>query len=268
MSGEMNTSLGNSWANFVLGWCAVFKHGGRYDDWDGVFEGDDAIIGCNVQLDEVDFREMGFDVKLIQLEDPMTGSFCGMIVSDDDQCIRDPAKFWQRFGWTNSCIHGGHRVMCELAKAKAMSALHETPDCPIVSQIAYETYQRTKASNARFIEDGYHETISTTDWIRPPNPTPATRVLFAEMFGIPSETQIKIETTIKGGVVYQASMILLVVLSLIGLTHNASKHLASTLEASKDARCMDILDDLLKPIALDEQRDQADYMSRYVEVRG
>lgn len=268
MSGEMNTSLGNSWANFVLGWCAVFKHGGQYDDWDGVFEGDDAIIGCNVQLDELDFREMGFDVKLIQLEDPMTGSFCGMIVSDDDQCIRDPVKFWQRFGWTNSCIHGGYEVMCQLAKAKSMSALHETPDCPIVSQIAYETYQRTRSSTARFVEDGYHEKITTTDWIRPPNPTPATRILFAEMFGIPSETQIEVEKMISGATAFQVMNVLLTALSFIGLTAAASQNIKTKLVHAKDARCIEILDTLLQPILHDELRDQADYMSRYVEVRG
>lgn len=195
----MNTSLGNSWANFLLSWANISAQGEGWEDWDGVFEGDDAIVGTNTTLTSPMFHRFGFDVKLDELDDPMTGSFCGVIASGSGQMIRDPVKFFSKFGWTNTNTFARHEKLLGLLKAKAMSTLHETPHCPLISEFAYRAYLNTTHVEAKFVTDGYHEAITTTDWITPPKPTAETRILFSELFGIASSTQIVVEAAIRKG---------------------------------------------------------------------
>lgn len=200
MSGEMCTSLGNTLTNYLL--CAYVMHtkGVSLDHFDGIFEGDDGLIGSNVELTSEDFRKCGFDIKIKAVEHACHASFCGLIFAESGQVIRDPRRFFQKFGWTGSFINAGDKVMNELLKAKSLSALYETPACPLISAAARRCLSITKQHKARFVLDQYHNKIvDEAEVDKPVAISDDTRVLFERLFNIPVSVQVKVEEQIMKG---------------------------------------------------------------------
>lgn len=195
MSGEMCTSLGNGWSNYVTTLFLITKKGG---DYDGFVEGDDGLFSSTVELTAKDYEDLGFTIKIEEVRDPCRASFCGMIFSDAGNIIRDPRSFLCKFGWTSSFINGGQTLMDQLLHAKALSTLCETPQCPIVAKLAWHALKMTKHTSPRFVDDGYH-TIPDYDCLTAFNPPPETRQLFAEVYGVSLEEQLYIEGLIDGG---------------------------------------------------------------------
>lgn len=193
MSGEMNTSLGNGWTNLVLAYTIHCMKGGRPEDFDGVFEGDDALIVTDQEFTNADYALFGFDVKLDEVDDPTEASFCGQIFSSSGQTVRDPIKFINKFGWTHRDVFGTEQLMMESLRAKALSALQETPHCPIVSAIAYKAYLLTDGCSARCYDDGYHAVCDVSAEYAQPQPSPSTRALFCKLYGIVPELQVLCE---------------------------------------------------------------------------
>lgn len=195
MSGELVTSLGNG----ITNWCsALFVATKKGAELHGYVEGDDGIFSTTVALTAEDFARIGFTIKIVEIDDPCKYSFCGMIFADGGEIIREPCKFLCNFGWTQSFIHAGPRIMNELLRAKALSAIYETPQCPIVGVLARRALKLTEGFNPRFVEDGYHKTViyaKTPEF----NPSHDTRVLFQELFGVGIELQIYIESLIEQG---------------------------------------------------------------------
>jgi hypothetical protein len=204
MSGEMNTSLGNGFTNFMLSLFLSSRKGGEMD---GVFEGDDGLFFSTVALKEEDYEQLGFTIKLQQVPDPCKASFCGMIFSDSGQIIKDPRKFLQGFGWTASALEGRSGTLLSLLRAKALSTLYEVPHCPIVGVIARDALRFTKDYPAKFISDGYHPCIPN---FVPEvfNPSASTRELFHEMYGITVQEQLIAEKLIREGKIYEISSVL------------------------------------------------------------
>jgi hypothetical protein len=195
MSGDMCTSLGNGFSNLMI-W-AFLSHK-RGVTWDGFVEGDDGIFavykGEGPQKEE--YTKLGFTVKIEEGNDPRIMSFCGIIAADN-QNLRDPAKFLNSFGWTSSHIYAGHKVLCELLRAKALSAAYETPHCPIIRAIADRALYLTRNYYPRFVDDGYHKLPE--DSIPPFAPTPTTREMFARLYSIPVPVQRLAEDRIRSG---------------------------------------------------------------------
>lgn len=173
--------------------------GGKESEFDGVFEGDDGLFVSDVEIKPDHFKRLGFNVKLEVVSDACAASFCGLIFPDSGQIIRDPVRFFEKFGWTSSFIQAGDNIMMELLKAKSMSALCETPNCPLVSAAAWYTLQQTSAYKPRFIKDGYHDTIDPSTTFNKPVIAQDTRVLFAERFGISVDEQISMESRLYKG---------------------------------------------------------------------
>lgn len=190
MSGDMCTSLGNGFTNLML---ALFIAHSKKGTIQGYVEGDDGIFSTSEPMLAEDYQSLGFTIKIERIDDPCTASFCGLIFSESGQIIRDPRRFFQNFGWTHSFIGAGPKIMLELLLAKALSALYETPHCPIVSHIAYYAFQKTKHLNPRFIQDGYHNQIPEF-LVRPPQPSATTRLLMQREFNIDVCTQIVLES--------------------------------------------------------------------------
>lgn len=194
MSGDMCTSLGNGLTNLLLMGYVCNKLG---TTWDGLVEGDDGIFALYGPLPQpLHFAALGFDIKLAEIRDPSLGGFCG-IVGSEGQVLRDPMRFLQTFGWTTNSIEGGRKVMMGLLRSKALSALYETPACPLVSAIAARALELSLGFEPRWEHDGYHF---------PPPPSflpsvreisPGNRDLFSELYGVSVETQIKAEAMIK-----------------------------------------------------------------------
>ena len=130
------------------------------------------------------YEELGFTIKIEEVDNPCHASFCGMIFADSGEIIRDPRRFMMGFGWTQSFISGGPRLMDELLRAKALSTVYETPQCPIVGAFARYALQQTVGVSPRFVNDGYHEVPRDERHLPNVCPSADTRLLFEREFGV------------------------------------------------------------------------------------
>lgn len=196
MSGDMCTSLGNGLANWLLTAFLVAEKGGSLE---GFVEGDDGLFSTDVELTAEDYHALGMTIKIVEVADPCKASFCGMVFSESGQIIRDPRKLFQGFGWTHSSIGAGELRMRELLKAKALSGVYETPHCPIAGVLFRRALDQTRGCRPRWVEDGYHVPPPIDVPVGPFAPTPDTRVLFHELYGISPEVQVQVEDAILAG---------------------------------------------------------------------
>lgn len=92
--------------------------------------------------------------------------------------------------------------MNELLRAKSLSALYETPACPIVSAAARRCLATTRGYSARFVRDGYHDVDHIPRDERNLSAVAVsddTRVLFGKLYGIPPQEQLRLERDILKG---------------------------------------------------------------------
>lgn len=195
MSGDMCTSLGNGFTNLML---ALFIAEEKQGLLRGLVEGDDGIFATNFTLAASDYARLGFTIKIIEVADPCHASFCGIICTDDGDIIRDPRRFFSSFGWSASFLGCRASLTRELLHAKALSAMFETPNCPLVSELAWLALQATINTRPRFVEDGYHRP-AVPKKLSPPAVKFSTRVLFAEVYQVPVPVQFEIERQIRTG---------------------------------------------------------------------
>jgi hypothetical protein len=192
MSGDMCTSLGNGFTNLMLAKYIAHVKGGSID---GYVEGDDGIFSTDVELTEKDYAKLGFTIKIEKIPDPCTASFCGMIFGESGEIIRDPRKALMGFGWTHSCISGRSELMDQLLRAKALSSIYETPQCPIIGVMARKALELTRHVTARWEYDWYKIPRDETKII-PFSPSPDTRDLVEQVYGITIAAQLKAEQLI------------------------------------------------------------------------
>lgn len=199
MSGDMCTSLGNGFSNLMI-WAFLMQDA----EWDGRVEGDDGIFAVyrgNVP-EKSDYARMGFDIKLERGDDPCLMSFCGIIAADG-QNIRDPKSFIAEFGWTHSCLTASPSLHRALLKSKALSAIYEMPNCPIIRSIAQHALKvcGDVRPDWRLYEDGYHNKPLINESKLPAfAPTHVTRLAFEKLYGVSVEAQIECEKRISNGV--------------------------------------------------------------------
>lgn len=211
MSGDMCTSLGNGFTNLMLTLFVASEAGGYVE---GFVEGDDGIFSSTVALTPEMYRELGFSIKIVEVESPCTsvpvgvaptpygvslGAFCGVACTDAGEIVRDPRAFACKFGWTSTYINAGPKIMAQLARAHALSAVYEAPQCPVIGAIARRVLRETAGTVARFDNDGYH--IPPSDMANIPEfePKLETRELFARLYGVPVSAQIMIEGRVLAG---------------------------------------------------------------------
>jgi len=201
MSGDMCTSLGNGWTNLMLAKYIASMQG---CDLNGYVEGDDGLFATTAILTPELYARLGFTIKIESVTDPCAASFCGMIFADDGQIIKEPRAVFRKFGWTNSMISAGRKTMMGLLRAKALSSIYETPNCPITGQLARSALQYTEGYMPIFEKNLYKE--PPPDFaISPYSPSPSTRELYNKLYGINPETQIKIEKLIRHGKINEVS---------------------------------------------------------------
>lgn len=198
MSGDMHTSLGNGFANAMLALYVAHKTNTKLC---GYVEGDDSIFATDKHLTSDIHERLGFKITMQEVGHPGKAAFCGLVFApgNGDQIIRDPLKFLTSFGWTCQMINAGESVLQELTLAKAMSTLAETPNCPIVSELAYLAYSTTKHLKPRFLHDGFHAAVDPKTRFAAPMISDETRSLFAEVFGITIQQQLVVEGLIRKG---------------------------------------------------------------------
>ncbi len=212
MSGETCTSLGNGFTTLMLLLHIAHRKGLRLD---ALVEGDDGLVACNGPITKEDFAQYGFICKMVRVRVASHASFCGLKFAESGEVIRDPVRFLQKFGWTHSCIHGGDRVMDGLLHAKSLSALYETPQCPIVGKLARECLAFSSYAQPRF-EKSWKEIYPFKEYIvseesrgetslvaysafeiPPFSPSYDTRLIFEQEYGITVECQLAAEAAIE-----------------------------------------------------------------------
>jgi hypothetical protein len=136
MSGEMNTSLGNGFVNWVLSkFCAFLEKDLGHA---GFFEGDDGVIVGNSLPTKELYADLGFDVKTDPQVNLTEMSFCGLVFDQEDLVnITDPMEELCTFGWSKYRYTGSRpAVLKALLRAKSISMLYQYNGCPILQSLA------------------------------------------------------------------------------------------------------------------------------------
>jgi hypothetical protein len=155
MSGEMCTSLGNSFANLMVFLFVCSEAGIEEKDVDGFVEGDDGIFKFErgQEIDDSLFERLGLTIKIQKFEKLWEASFCGLVFDPENLIIvTDPRDVIADFGWSGPFYtHCGRVRLLELLRAKSMSFAHQYPGCPIVQSLAQYGLRVTAHINmARF----------------------------------------------------------------------------------------------------------------------
>jgi hypothetical protein len=157
MSGEMCTSLGNSFANLMIFLFVCSKAGIDEEEVDGFVEGDDGLFRFHAdqKIDDKIFTRLGLTIKIEKHAELHTAAFCGLIFDPSSLIIvTDPRKVLAEFGWADPFYVRCNDVrLKELLKAKSMSFAHQYPGCPIVQSLAQFGMRMTRHIDIkRFIE--------------------------------------------------------------------------------------------------------------------
>jgi len=95
-------------------------------------------------------------------------------------------------------IGAGAKVKRQLALAQALSALYETPGCPLVAVAANYVYEKTRGVSPRFIDGAYK--MVPKDFSPPAVViSDESRELFARLYGISPAAQREMEVAITKG---------------------------------------------------------------------
>lgn len=147
MSGEMNTSLGNGFANLMLMLFVLKKNGNT--DVLGFVEGDDGIFRFEGPAPTIkDFEKCGFTIKLDSYTNLTEASFCGIVSDIDDRLnVTNPIEQLLSFGWTNGKYAlAKPKKLLSLLRSKSLSLLYQYPGCPVLQSLALYGLRMTSGS--------------------------------------------------------------------------------------------------------------------------
>jgi len=205
MSGEMCTSLGNSFTNLMIFLFLCEKNGLTAT---GFVEGDDGLFRVDGgSLTSEQFQQLGLEIKL-QIHDHLgEASFCGRVFDEDAKhVLTDPKELLASFSWCKKhYVNSNRKTRMALLKAKAMSYYYQYPNCPIVSSFAWHMMRLTKSFDVRkFADDSHYESVYKREILsealksaevrRNPEPVNAgSRLVVEKLYGISVSIQIKYE---------------------------------------------------------------------------
>jgi len=205
MSGEVNTSLGNGFANIAI--CKFVASQCGDPNARVVVEGDDAIIACSVPLDELHFNRLGIKVDLKLVPTPGHAGFCQQYWDVDHQRMLSPS-YMMRVGWSSKCpVNASAEFRMQLLAAKLMSLSWVAPHSPLFWNLS----RLVNCSKARFHRDywtvrklaemGMQVPTTKGRWIVIPftpnadigPPSDSTRSFFEGLYGLTPTQQLAIE---------------------------------------------------------------------------
>jgi hypothetical protein len=203
MSGEMNTSLGNSFSNLMIMkfafWLYEIEHTGP------IVEGDDGLAGINKNIPPIFFQRMGLNVKMKTVEKLSEASFCGMIFDESELInIRDPMIPLATTVWVpRKYAFCGRKTYFELIKSRALSLIYEYPGCPVLYPYGLKIFELLK--DYEVVENPRHLTnyelqqyqkayeAYVTDTLPQREIGPMTRLLMEKIFDIDVPSQLAME---------------------------------------------------------------------------
>lgn len=221
MSGDMHTSLGNTFINIMLTDYIMTRLGLT---WDGFFEGDDGLIGLDVVISEEQLDairtialELGFTLTMECTSTLREATFLSRHIIDDHTAFREPIKAIVHSQWSFSL----HRFPeNELLRSRGYGLIMENPHCPILYKLGVEMLKR--AGTGKVICDQWFKQYYAIPDVVDSNmsfnnfPTYHDRIQFAQLFNIPIDLQLRIEQSMELGDWVQVNEYLT---RLVKLTH-------------------------------------------------
>jgi hypothetical protein len=203
MSGEMNTSLGNGFANlmFMLFMCDLVGATNVI----GVVEGDDGLFVMDgPHPTAADFERLGLTIKLEVFDDLAKASFCGLVFDSTDLInIANPIKILAQTGFsTQHYVFSKSKVLRGLLKAKAFSLAYQFPGCPVISAFSRMLLRVLVDDYVYFSKNGDYTTLfqkeAFTFWqshkdVLAIEPGMKTRILMEQVFDISVSEQLALE---------------------------------------------------------------------------
>lgn len=209
MSGEQNTSLGNSIMNMAFISFVLVQSGIGWSDFCIIAEGDDAIVGYNGDIDLDWFRKLGIKMDWQIADHPGNAGFCSLYFDDRGRYFVPPEKL-ARLGWSLTCPHSASdKVRAELLTAKLKSLSLEAPGCPLAWKFlqfhsgrgrikrSYWAVQQLKSLGVDTGDGDYW--VYTDGNIEVSEPSREDRVSYELLFGVPVALQLQIESCIDQG---------------------------------------------------------------------
>jgi len=203
MSGEMNTSLGNGFANLMITlFLAKGKGAGTVL---GYVEGDDGLFTFEneAKAPQVeDYKRLGFTIKMESTTNLNEASFCGNVFDCTDLLVlTDPLKALAGFGWTSKrYANATPKVKMQLLRSKALSMAHQYNGMPVLSKFARRIVHLTRSVTVRKTIYDVMDSYKRKQALESLGPLPveripshATRALVDKLYGIRPEDQIKLE---------------------------------------------------------------------------
>jgi hypothetical protein len=197
----MCTSLGNGFTNLIL--AAFWAHENGFDMC-GIFEGDDGIV----RVPSIDlipppefYAKLGFKIKIEPSGKLNEAGFCKIFYAEGEpENLRNPIETLLKAGWTKSSrMHGGERVIKELARSQGFSILCETPACPISASMGLYLLRATEGSETSPLEGWWQrqkfKNVNLEKCVERAlkGPSPAQRKFVGDKWGIPPAHQVHIE---------------------------------------------------------------------------
>lgn len=202
MSGEMNTSLGNSITNLFVMLFLCHENGTQCE---GVIEGDDALFkfaDWSKRPRQEQYADLGFNIKIDEVQNHNEASFCGLVYDVVDLTnITEPFYLLCKIGWGNrKYVDARPSLLKSLLRSKALSIQHQYPHCPILSALAYRVLKDTAGCTVSdkiigsynlYEQEEIMASLGVTYEYK--SPKPRTRLLMEKVYGIPIAVQTDIE---------------------------------------------------------------------------
>lgn len=206
MSGEMDTSASNGFANLMLYLYASWLAGCPEENIVGFVEGDDGIFRNDGPMPtEADFLALGMTIKIGTTKKLERASFCGQVYDvTEGIVVTDVVEMVCRFGWTNKrYTHAGAAVRAELLRAKGYSLAYQYNGCPILGVLGRKILELTSKVIIRqsiidamdgWEKEKHFDAVNTQVPAREAGPN--TRALVEELYGVTVNEQVEIEAAI------------------------------------------------------------------------
>lgn len=202
MSGEMNTSLGNTFHNMMMIRFLAHIKGASVR---GVVEGDDgnaAYYPEEAAPTEEDFARFGWKIKLTKYNNVGDASFCGNVFEPSSGVVvTDPIEVLLKLGWVGRRhIGAGHKYLMGILRCKVLSAAHQYGRNPIIWAAVTRLLELTegvKIPKSYVDSMDQHHRLSVRRYIETlpiiARPCDADRFLVERLYGISYSEQIHLE---------------------------------------------------------------------------
>lgn len=206
MSGEMDTSLSNGFANLTLFLFVCHMNGAR--EVIGFVEGDDGLFRvspseCSPTAKQ--FADMGFTIKIGVTDKLSEASFCGQVYDMEDLIVvTDPVEMLCRVGWTNKrYVQAKQSTLMALLRARGYSLVYQYNGCPILSELGHRILELTAGVTiderllASFDQWEQHKLrAAVRDLPLPKKIGSNTRLLVERLYGVSTTVQLEMEQAI------------------------------------------------------------------------